>query len=324
MKRREFIALLGAATACPLAARAQAMPVIGFLDSGTSVGMEQNLAGFHRGLGETGFVEGKNVVVEYRWAQGHYDRLPALAAELVRRPVAVIAATRSPAPALAAKSKTSTIPIVFQTGSDPVKDGIVASFNRPGGNVTGATRLTAELLPKRLGLMSDLVGKVTAVGLLVNPKGIQTPGLVRDIQEATRARGYALHIANVSNDAELDAAFASFVQSKVNVLIEGNDPFFIDHRKQIVAQSNRHAIPTMFFERDSVVAGGLISYSANFADSFRQVGVYVGRILKGAKPADLPVLQPTKFDLILNLKTARALGIEVPPGVMAIADEVIE
>lgn len=192
MKRREFLSLWGAAVAAlPATVRAQSKPVIGFLDSGTPVGMEQNLAGFHRGLGEAGFTEGKNLTIEYRWAQGRYDRLPALAAELMKREVAVIAATRSPAPALAARSKTTTIPIVFQTGSDPLKDGLVASFNRPGGNVTGATRLTAELLPKRLGLMSDLVDKVTAVGLLVNPKGIQAPGQVRDMQAAAQARGYA-------------------------------------------------------------------------------------------------------------------------------------
>jgi len=323
MKRREFILAMGAA-ALPVMARAQAKPVIGFLDSGTPNGMEANLAGFRRGLAEAGFTEGDNVAIEYRWARGRYDQLPALATELAQKPVAVIAATRTSLPALAAKAATSTIPIVFQTGDDPIKNTLVASFNRPGGNVTGATRLTTELTQKRLGLMVDLVPKVKAVGLLANRKGRQWADQVQEMETAAHARGFALHSAFASNDAELDAAFASYVQAGVNVLIQGSDPFFIDHRQQIIERTIRHAIPTMFFERDSVVAGGLISYSANFADSFRQVGAYVGRILKGEKPADLPVLQPTKFDLILNLKTAKAIGVAVPTGMMAIADEVIE
>ena len=328
MKRRDFITLLGGAAALggwPLAARAQQpLPVIGFLDSGSPEGMTVNLDGFHRGLSETGFTEGKNVAVEYRWARGHYDQLPALAAELVRRPVAVIAATRSSAPAIAAKAATATIPIVFQTGSDPIKDGLVASLNRPGGNVTGATRLTVELMQKRLGLISELVPKATAIGLLVNPNSLQAAAQVQEMQEGTRGRNMALHVANASNDRELDAAFAAIAQSGAAVLIEGNDSVFIDQRKHIVALTISNKIPTMFFERDSVVDGGLMSYSANFADSFRQVGVYVGRILKGEKPADLPVLQPTKFELVVNLKTAKTLGLTIPPGVLAIADEVIE
>jgi len=328
VKRRDFITLLGGAAALggwPLAARAQQpLPVIGFLDSGSPEGMTVNLDGFHRGLSETGFTEGKNVAVEYRWARGHYDQLPALAAELVRRPVAVIAATRSSAPAIAAKAATATIPIVFQTGSDPIKDGLVASLNRPGGNVTGATRLTVELMQKRLGLISELVPKATAIGLLVNPNSLQAAAQVQEMQEGTRGRNMALHVANASNDRELDAAFAAIAQSGAAVLIEGNDSVFIDQRKHIVALTISNKIPTMFFERDSVVDGGLMSYSANFADSFRQVGVYVGRILKGEKPADLPVLQPTKFELVVNLKTAKTLGLTIPPGVLAIADEVIE
>ena len=327
MKRREFITLLGgAAAAWPLAARAQqpAMPVIGFLDKGSPVGMTANLAGFRQGLAESGYSEGKNVAIEYRWAQNQNDRLPALAAELVRLPVTVIAATRSSAPALAAKAATSTIPIVFQTGSDPVKDGLVASFNRPGGNVTGATRLTEELVPKRLGLISELAPKATAIALLVNPNGIQTALQVQEMQEATRTRGVALHVASASSDGELDAAFAAIAQSGAAVLVEGSDPLFIDLRKHIVALTLSHKIPTIFFERDSVVDGGLMSYAANFANSFRQVGAYVGRILKGEKPADLPVLQPTKFELVINLKTAKAIGLTVPPTLLAIADEVIE
>ena len=327
MRRRDFITLLGsAALASPLSARAQqpAMPVIGFLDSGSPDGMTANLAGFYRGLGETGFAEGKNVTIEYRWAQGRYDQLPALAVELARRPVAVIAATRSPAPALAAKAATSTIPIVFQTGSDPVKDGLVASLNRPGGNVTGVTRQTLEMTPKRFELISELTPKANSVGLLVNPNGGQAATQVREMQEAARKRGLALHIANASNNQELDSAIAATVQSGAAVLIEGNDPLFIDRRKQIVALTISYKIPTIFFERDSVVDGGLMSYSANFADSFRQVGVYVGRILKGAKPADLPVLEPTKFELVINLKTAKAIGLAIPPTLLAITDEVIE
>jgi putative ABC transport system substrate-binding protein len=326
MSRREFITLLGGAAAWPFAARAQqpAMPVIGFLDRGSANGMAANLAGFHKGLAETGYTEGKNVSIEYRWADNRNDRLPVLAAELVRRPVAVIAATRSSAPALAAKAATSTIPIVFQTGSDPIKDGLVASFNRPGGNVTGATRLTTELVPKRLGIISELVPKATTIGYLGNPKGIQTAAQVREMQEATRTRGLKLYVAYASNESELDAAFAAIAQSGATGLIEGSDPLFIDRRKQIIDLTISHKIPTIFFERDSVVDGGLMTYSANFADSFRQVGVYVGRILKGEKPANLPVLQPTKFDLIINLKTAKAIGLEIPPTLLTTADEVIE
>ena len=326
MRRREFITLVsGAVAAWPIPARAQqSMPVLGFLDSGSASGMTSNLAGFHKGLAETGYIEGKNVAIEYRWAQGRYDRLNALAAELVRRPVAVIAATRSSAPARAAKAATSTIPIVFQTGSDPVKDGLVVSFNRPGGNVTGATRLTTAVIQKRLGLIFELVPKATVIALLANPAGPQTATQVEVLQEATRARGLKLHVVNARNEGELDTAFAAAAQNKVDALIIGSDNLFIDRRKHIVALTIRHAIPTIFFERDSVVDGGLMSYSAGLANSFRQVGVYVGRILKGEKPADLPVLQPTKFDLIINLSTAKALGLDLPPTLLALADEVIE
>jgi putative ABC transport system substrate-binding protein len=325
MRRREFITLLGAVAATPFAAHAQqAMPVIGFLDSGASAGMTANLAAFHRGLAETGFTEGQNLAIEYRWAQGHYDRLPALAAELVSRPVAVIAATRSSAPARAAQAATSSIPIVFQTGSDPVRDGLVASLNRPGGNVTGATRLTTILLQKRLGLMAELVPKMTTIALLTNPAGPQTAEQLREMEEPVRARGLKLHLAKASSEAELEPAFAAIANARADALIIGSDNLFIGRRKQIVALTMRYRIPTMFFERDSVVDGGLMTYSAGLADSFRQVGVYVGRILKGAKPADLPVLQPTKFDLVLNLKAAKALGLDLPPTLLALADEVIE
>ena len=326
MRRRQFITLLGGAAAWPLAARAQqlALPVVGFLDRGSAKGMEANLAGFHKGLAETGYTEGKNVAIEYRWADNHYDRLPVLAADLVRRRVAVIAATRSSAPAFAAKAATSTIPIVFQTGSDPVKDGLVASINRPGGNVTGATRLTTELVPKRLGIILELVPKATVIGYLGNPKGIQTAAQVRELEQATRERGLKLYVAYASNVKELDAAFAAIAQSGAAALIEGSDPLFIDRRQAIVDETIRHKIPTIFFERDLVVAGGLMTYAASFADSFRQVGVYVGRILKGEEPADLPVLQPTKFELIINLKTAKAIGLTIPSDLLTTADEVIE
>jgi putative tryptophan/tyrosine transport system substrate-binding protein len=326
MRRREFIALMGGAAAWPLAARAQppVIPVIGFLDRGTEVGMAANIAGFHKGLGESGYVSGKNVMIEYRWALNQNDQLPTLAAELVQLPVAVIAATRSSAPALACKATTATIPIVFQTGGDPVQDGLVDSLNRPGGNITGATRLTNELVTKRLGVLLEFIPNTTTIGMLVNPKGIQTTVQVEEIQEAARARGLTLQVARASTDAELDEAFASLEKSGAGVLVEGSDPFFIDRRKRIVELTIAHRIPTAFFERDSVADGGLMTYSANFADSFRQVGVYVGRILKGEKPADLPVLQPTKFDLVINLKTAKAIGLTLPPSVLALADEVIE
>jgi len=330
MQRREFITLLGgaavASVARPLAARAQqpAMPVIGFLDSGSPDGMTANLAAFHRGLRETGYTEGQNLAIEYRWAQGHYDQLPALAAELVRRPVAVIAATRGPGPARAAKAATSTIPVVFQTGTDPVKDGLVASLNRPGGNVTGASRLSVNLIPKSLGLIAELVPKMTAIALLLNPIGPQAEAQVQEMQEAARSLGLRLHIARVSTESELDTAFATVAQSGAGALIVANDPLFIARREKLVALALQHAIPITFAERESILAGGLMSYAASFTDSFQQVGVYVGRILKGANPADLPVQLPVKFELIINLKTAKALGLTVPPALLATADEVIE
>jgi putative ABC transport system substrate-binding protein len=315
MRRREFVSLLGgAASGWPLVARAQqSMSVVGFLDSGSPDGMTDNLAGFHRGLSESGYTEGKNVAIEYRWARGRYDQLSVLAAELVSREVAVIAATRTSAPAVAAKAATSTIPIVFQIGTDPVADGLVASFNRPGGNVTGATRSSMEINQKRLGVLSELVPKATAIGLLVNPNSPTTAAQVRNMVEATRTAGLVLHVVNASNDRELDSAFAAIAQSGAAALIQGNDPIFIDRRKHIVALTINYKIPTIFFERESVVDGGLMCYSANFVESFQQVGAYVGRIL-----------QPTKFELIINLKTAKALGIEVPPKLLFTADEVIE
>jgi putative tryptophan/tyrosine transport system substrate-binding protein len=328
MRRREFIALLGGAVAAaqPIAVRAQQpkMPVIGFLDSGSPAGMTANLAGFRRGVGESGFVEGKNVTIEFRWAEGHYDKLPALAAELARQPVDVIAATRSPMPALAAKAATSTIPIVFQTGSNPVEDGLVASLNKPGGNITGATRMTIELTPKRLGLIAEIAPKAEIIGLLVNPNGLQASATIREMQDAARTHSLTLQIAEARTSADLATAIAGVAQSGAGVLIEGADPLFLDQRQHIVTLTNNLKIPTIFYERESVVAGGLMSYSANFADSFRQVGAYVGRILKGERPADLPVQQPVKFELIINLKTARLIGVAVPQSLLIAADEVIE
>jgi putative ABC transport system substrate-binding protein len=323
VRRRDFLVL--AAAPWSFAAGAQAAgPVVGFLDSGRRNGMDTNLAGFHRGLAEAGFVEGKNVTIEYRWAEGRYGELPALAADLLQRRVAVIAATRSSAPARAAKAATATVPIVFQTGSDPVQDGLVASLNRPGGNVTGATRLTTELIQKRLEVLSLLVPNLTRVALLVNPAGPQTDEQLAGMRGPVRERGLELHVATASSEAELDETFAGVAAAKPGALIVGSDNLFIDRRKQIVGLTMKHAIPTMFFERDSVVDGGLMSYSASLADQFRQVGAYVGRILKGESPSDLPVLLPAKFDLIINLKTARGLGLAIPPTLLAVADEVIE
>ena len=326
LKRREFITLLGAVAAWPLAARAQqpAMPVIGFLDSGSPHGMTTFLAAFHRGLGETGYTKGKNVAIDHRWARRKLDRLPDLAAELVRRQVAVIAATRGPAPGLAAKAITSTIPIVFQTGSDPVQDGLVASLSRPGGNLTGATRLTTDLIPKRVGVILELKSNMRVVATLVNPLGPQAEDQLQEMQRAARMRGLQLLVFNASVERDLEPAFRAIAQSKAEALIVATNPLFVDRRDLIASLAMNNAIPTIFGERELVAAGGLMSYAASLADSFRQVGVYVGRILNGKKPADLPVLQPTKFDLIINLKTAKAIGLTIPPKLLALADEAIE
>jgi putative ABC transport system substrate-binding protein len=323
VRRRTFIAGLGAA-ALPLAARAQQMPVIGFLDSGARTNMDTNLAAFHKGLGEAGFTEGQNVAIEYRFAEGHYDRLPALAAELVRKPVAVIAATRSSGPAFAAKAATKTIPIVFQSGGDPVKDGLVASLNRPGGNVTGATRQSIELGAKRLGLLRDLVTKTAAVAVLLNPATAQGRSNIQELEAPTRALGLHLHVLRASTEPELVAAFAAYAATKADAMIVANDPLFIGWSQKIGALALQHRVPTIAPERLYAAAGGLASYGASLPDSFRQVGVYVGRILKGEKPADLPVLRPVKFELVINMKTAKALGMEVTPKLLFTADEVIE
>ena len=314
--RRTFISLIGgAAMAWPLAARTQqpAMPVVGFLHSVSPDPMVSHALAFRRGLAEIGYIEGQNVAIEYRWAEGRYDRLPVLAAGLVRRRVAVIAAGGTAAPALAAKTATSTIPIVFQTGSDPVKDGLVASLNRPGGNVTGVTRLSFALAPKRLELLHELVPKATAIAFLVNRANPVAPSQIQEIREPARLLGLQIHVLEASSERQIEIAFETLIQQRLGALLLANDTYLSGRRELFVALAARHAIPVMYAGRDAIAAGGLISYDASGVDQFRQVGTYAGRILKGEKPGDLPVLQPTKFELAINIKTANALGLDVPP-----------
>jgi putative ABC transport system substrate-binding protein len=327
VRRRHFITLIGgAAAAWPLTARAQelTMPKVGFLSSASADGDAQMAAAFKKGLKEAGYAEGRNVTIEYRWADGKYDRLPALAADLVRSQVAVIAACSTSAPGLAAKGATSTIPIVFQTGGDPVQDGLVASMNRPGGNVTDVSRLAVTIAPKRLELMHEISPKATVIGLLINPTNPRSELVVQQVEEAARAFGFRLHVLKVSTEGELDSVFVSLAQLGVGALLVAREPSFFRWHEQIIALAARHAIPATYGQREYPAAGGLMSYDASVADSFRQVGRYVGRILKGEKPADLPVMQPIKFELVLNLKTAKALGLTIPDKVLALADEVIE
>ena len=326
MRRREFIlALSGAAVAWPLPARAQqpAMPVIGLLDSRSPDGMTDRLRAFREGLKDSGYVERENVAIEYRWAENQLDRLPELAAELVRRQVAVIAAT-STNPAFAAKAATTTTPIVFVVGEDPVRLGLVASLARPGGNLTGINILSGELAAKRLDLLREMVPGAARIAVLVNPANVMTENALRDVAAAARVMGLQIQVLNASTSGEIDAAFATFVRERPDAIFVGLDVFFISRRAQLVNLASRHALPATYHLREFAEAGGLMSYGSNIVDTFRQAGVYAGRILKGAKPADLPVVQSTKFELVINAWTARMLGLAVPPTLLSTADKVIE
>jgi putative tryptophan/tyrosine transport system substrate-binding protein len=325
MRRRDFIAFVGTTVAAwPFGARAQqaAMPVIGLLNGGSSKGFQSLVAAFRQGLSESGYVEGQNLAIEYRWADGDYEKLPRLATDLVDRHVSVILAN---APAvLAAKAATTTIPIVFTSGGNPIELGFVSSLSQPGGNVTGVSFLSNELGGKRLELLRELVPAATSVGFLANPTRPSFQSEVKDAQQAAQALGVKLIILNASTEAEIDTAFAEFSRQGIPALLVGTDVFFLTRRDQIVALANRMRIASMYYSRDYVASGGLISYAPSVAEVYRQAGIYVAKILKGAKPADLPVLQPTKFDLVINLKTAKALGLTVSNQMQLLADEVIE
>jgi len=328
MRRREFVTLFGgAAVAWPLAARAQQarVPVIGFFGSDSPELYAFRLRAFRDGLRETGYVEGGNVAFEYRWAEGHYDRFPALLAELVSLKVNLIGAFAGNSPALAAKAATATIPILFATGGDPIVVGLVASLSRPGGNITGATALAVELGAKQLEVLHELVPTATSIALLVNPTNpTNADTLSRDLQVAARTRGVELHVLHASTESDFDTVFASLRQLRANALVVGADPFFNSHAQRLTALAARHAVPTIYPYREYVTAGGLVSYGESLTDLYRLVGTYAGRILKGEKPADLPVQQSTKIELFINLKTAQALGLHVPDKLLALADEVIE
>jgi len=322
MQRREFITILGGAAAWPIMARAQqAIPIIGFLGSGSPEPARVKV--FWGALNEAGYVEGRNCTIEFRWAEGQYDQLSSLAADLINRRVSLIVASGPPA-ARVAKAATSTIPIVFTIGSDPIRDGLVDSLSRPGGNVTGVTLFTVNLAAKRLGLLRDLVPHARTIGILVNPNASIAEPQKKDVQAAVDALGLKLHVFEATTEGELDNAFATIEKSRTDALVVGNDPFFNSQRSKIAALAAHHAVPTIYEWREYAEAGGLMSYGTIASDVYRQAGIYAGRILKGAQPANLPVLQPTRFELVINLKTAKVLGLQVPPDVLTLADVVIE
>jgi putative ABC transport system substrate-binding protein len=326
MRRREFISLIGGVAATwPLASRAQqpALPVVGFINPASANNYEPQLSAFLKGLSEAGYVDGRNVAIEYRWAEGQHDRLPAMAADLVRRQVTVIAATTTPA-ALAAKAATTTIPIVFTTIGDPVELHLVTSLNRPGGNVTGVTQLNVEVAPKRLELLHELVPTASVVALLVNPINPNAETNTKDLQAAARTLGLELHVLNASAERDFDAVFAKLIQLRAGGLVIGADSLFSSRSEQLAALALRHAVPAIYQDRDFAVAGGLLSYGTDFRETYRLAGIYTGRVLKGEKPGDLPVQQATKVGFYINLKTAKALGLHVPAAMQARADEMIE
>ena len=326
MNRREFITLIGGAATWPLAARAQqpAMPVIGFMSARSPEDSAHLVAAFRRGLGESGFIEGQNVAIEFRWAHGQYDRLPALADELVRRQVNVLVAVGGEPSPLAAKRATSTIPIVFGVGSDPVSIGLVESFSRPGGNVTGVTLMTALMEPKRLGLLRELVPGALLVGVLLNPVFPPAARQLQELEQAARTIGQRLVVTKASTDEELNAAFAVLVQERIGALLVAADPYFDTRRDRIIAVAAQHRLPAIYQFREYAVAGGLLSYGISITDGYRQYGVYAASILNGAKPADLPVQQVVKFELVINMKTAKALNVTISDNLLSLADEVIE
>jgi ABC-type uncharacterized transport system substrate-binding protein len=326
MKRREFITVLGGAAAWPLAARAQqlAVPVVGFMSSRSTEDSAHLVAAFRHGLAEGGFVEGQNVAIEFRWANGDYDRLPAMAADLVNRQVAVIVAAGGEPAALAAKAATTTIPIVVGLGADPEKLGLVASLNRPGGNVTGVTLLSALMEPKRLGLLRDLAPGAALIGVILNPGFPAAARQLQEIEETARSIDQRITVAKASTDEELETAFALLVREQVNALLVAASPYFDTRRERIVGFAARQRLPAIYQFREYAVSGGLLSYGVSISDGYRQYGDYAAKILKGAKPADLPFLQPTKFELIINMKTAKALGVKISDNLLSLADEVIE
>jgi len=324
--RREFITLLGgAAAAWPLGARAEqpAIPIVGFLSSTSPVGYQNALIAFRKGLSEFGYNEGGNVLVEYRWAEGQFDRLPALAADLLQRDPTVIVATGISS-ALGARAASTTTPLVFLAGDDPVKFGLVASLNRPGSTATGVAWLTSELFTKRLELVRELVPATALIGVLINPQSPEAPPQLKEIETAAQVIGQPLHVADASRETDFDAAFGALAERRADVLIVSNDPFFNSMRERIVTLAARHRIPVIYDRREYTIAGGLMSYGTSYSAAYRELGVYTGKILKGTKPADLPVEQATKFELVINLKTAKALGLEIPAKLLALADEVIE